>query len=221
LLAVVPVPEEQHLADTAALTCLAASLVGDGASLAGEVGTADAAVGTVEIVAVAAAAAGTAFAEAASHRRTGEELVVEKVNHILVAEDDQAVLAWLVLAADEAFRAGEEAHEGPAPQKETVEPRLAEGIVDPGELGLAVAPHVVGVAEDVPDYTTVDVACEQPVEQLVVEEEVCGFEAGYAGLEREPRLTAVELASFRPDSRTGTAAGGGDQEEVPYRLLVK
>ena len=202
--------------DTAVLACL----VGEGASLAGQVGTADAVVGNVEIVAVAAAA-GTAVAEAASHRRTGEELVVEEVLHILVAEDDQAVLAWLVLAVDKAFPAGEEAHEGPARQEEIVEPRLAEGIVDPGELGLAVAHHVVEVAEDVPGYTTVDVACEHLVEQLVVEE-VCGFEAGYAGLlEREPRLTAVELASFRPDSRTGTAVAGPDQEEVPYCLLVK
>jgi hypothetical protein len=77
---------------------------------------------------------------------------------------------------DEAFPAGEEAHEEPAPQEEIVEPRLAEGIVDPGELGLAVAPHAV--------------ACERPVEQLVVEEVVCGF------LEQEPRLTVVELASL-------------------------
>jgi hypothetical protein len=91
---------------------------------------------------------------------------------------------------DEAFPAGEEAHEEPAPQEEIVEPRLAEGIVDPGELGLAVAPHVVAVAGDVPGYTAVAVACERPVEQLVVEEVVCGF------LEQEPRLTVVELASL-------------------------
>jgi hypothetical protein len=80
----VPVLEEQH---AAALACL----VGEEACLAGEVGTA-AAVGTVEIVAVEAAA-GTAVAEAASHRRTGEELVAEEVLHILVVEDDQAALA--------------------------------------------------------------------------------------------------------------------------------
>ena len=205
--------------DTAVLACLA----GEEASLAGQVGTAVAVavVGTVEIV-VVAAAAGTAVAEAASHPRTGEELVVEEVLHILVAEDDQAVLAWLVLAVDEAFPAVEEAHEGPAHQEEIVEPRLVEGIVDPGELGLAMAPHVVEVAENVPGYTTADVACEHPVEQLVVEEEVCGFEAGYAGLlEQEPRLTAVKLALFRPDSRTGTAVVGPGQEEVPYWLLVK
>jgi hypothetical protein len=177
------------------------------------VGTADADVdaGTAEIVAVAAA--GTAVAEAASLRHTGEELVVEEILHILVAEDDEAALAWLVLAVHEACPAGEEAHEEPGLQQEIVEPRPAEGIVDQDELGLALTPHVVAVAEEVPGYMAFAVACKHPAEELVVEE------AGRAGLfEREPHLTAVELASFRPDSRSSTAAAGLDQQDVVKEL---